>query len=1056
MLHVFETFAAFIVRRRVAVLILLLLVTGFMLSQARNLKMVIDPNALLPQDHPFVVTTRTVEQVFGSKYVVVIGVQPEQGDVFQPAVVGQVQRITRALNQSPGVVRTNLLSLSAKRAKDIRGVADGLEVRPLDSGAAITEQSLAALREAVARNPAYQGTVVSADQRMTAVLVEMKEHPDGYRAMMAPIDKIVADAQMPGIKAYVGGNPVFLAQSERFSARMAFLFPVALLIVGLIHLEAFRTWQGLLLPLLTAMLAVVWGLGTMGLFRVPLDVFNTPTPILILAVAAGHAVQLLKRYYEDYHLLVSAAPPGASNRQLARDAVVRSIGRVGPVMVAAALVAALGFFSLAVFKISTIRTFGIFTGTGILAALVIEMTLIPALRAMLPAPGVRELRRERGRSIWDAIPAAIARLVLGPRRALVWWGCGGFVALAIAGLVQVQTDNANKSFFSANLPVSRDDTVLNATLAGTNTIYLVVEGRGEDSIKDPAVLQALARIQQRLEREDGVGKTVSIADFVRRMHRAMNGDAAQFDLIPESREVISQYLFLYSISGDPGDFDSYVDYTYRRANLVLFLRSGSTAYAEELIVKLKQIATEELAGRATFSVGGSVAQTAALTEVLVAGKLLNILQLAGVIFLVSALLFRSVGAGFMVLVPLALTVLVNFGIMGWFGIPLNIPNSLSSAMAVGIGADYAIYLIFRLREECRRGATLDEAVRIALGSAGKASLFVAAAVAGGYSVLFLSIGFRIHNWLALLICSAMLVSVIATLLIIPAVAVRFKPRWLGLSPTGPGPSPGVAVAPLLALLVASALFASGDTRAAPVDATALMQRNAAGGKVIDSVFNTEIELTNAQGEKRLRTTDGHSKLLANGRDNMRLTRFTSPADVKGTGVLMIEHHNANDDMWIWLPALKKVRRLAASNKRDGFLGTDLSYGDVIGHRVEDWSHRLVREEKVDGADCVLIESLPRDASVQSNSGYAKRWSWLRLDNASIVRGEFWDEAGQPLKKLSATQIQRVDATRDKWQAMRLEARNLQTGHSTVIAVKKYAANQNVPDEVFTTRELARE
>ena len=253
----FEAFAALIVRRRILVLALLLIVTAFMLSQARNLKMVIDPNALLPQDHPFVVTTRTVEEVFGSKYVVVIGLQPDQGDAYQPAVIEQERRITRALGATPGVVRSNLLSLSAKRAKDIVGTTDGLAVKPLDAGGAINEASLRALREAIARNPAYQGTVMSTDQRMTAVLVEMKENPDGYRAMMAPIERIVEETKVAGVQVHLGGNPVFLAQSERFSARMAFLFPIAILIVGLIHFEAFRTWQGLLLPLATAILAEI-------------------------------------------------------------------------------------------------------------------------------------------------------------------------------------------------------------------------------------------------------------------------------------------------------------------------------------------------------------------------------------------------------------------------------------------------------------------------------------------------------------------------------------------------------------------------------------------------------------------------------------------------------------------------------------------------------------------------------------------------------------------------------------------------------------------------------
>ena len=113
-----------------------------------------------------------------------------------------------------------------------------------------------------------------------------------------------------------------------------------------------------------------------------MDVFNSTTPILILAVATGHAVQLLKRYYEEYEAL--SAKGTLTPKEANREAVIRSLIKVGPVMIAAGSVAALGFFSLVVFEISTVRTFGIFTGLGILAALILELRFIPALRSALP------------------------------------------------------------------------------------------------------------------------------------------------------------------------------------------------------------------------------------------------------------------------------------------------------------------------------------------------------------------------------------------------------------------------------------------------------------------------------------------------------------------------------------------------------------------------------------------------------------------------------------------------------------------------------------------------
>ena len=107
------------------------MVTAVAVSQARHLRIIIDPNTMLPQSHPYVMTNNKVEQIFGSKYVVVVGITPKQGDIYQPAVLEKVQHITAALLQTPGVVKENLLSLSARRVKNIAGAADGLEVRPL-------------------------------------------------------------------------------------------------------------------------------------------------------------------------------------------------------------------------------------------------------------------------------------------------------------------------------------------------------------------------------------------------------------------------------------------------------------------------------------------------------------------------------------------------------------------------------------------------------------------------------------------------------------------------------------------------------------------------------------------------------------------------------------------------------------------------------------------------------------------------------------------------------------------------------------------------------------
>lgn len=1047
-----QSYLNWVLRHRIAVLALILLVTLLAVSQARHLRIIIDPNTMLPQSHPYVMTNNKVERIFGSKYVVVVGITPKQGDIYQPAVLEKVQHITAALLQTPGVVKENLLSLSARRVKNIAGTADGLEVKPLMESVPQSPAQMAALKQAIHSNPVYQNAIVSNDGRTTAVIAEFKDTPGGFRSMIDKITPIVERERDAGVEINIGGMPSFLSRIEVYSERMAFLLPISLVVVGLVLYGAFRSKQGLILPLTTAGLAVAWGIGVMGASGIPMDVFNASTPILILAVAAGHAVQLLKRFYEEYYRLRETTRLTA--QQANHQAVIASLVHVGPVMISAGLIASLGFFSLIIFEISTVKTFGIFTGIGILAALILEMTFTPAVRSLLAPPSEQDRRIDRQANLADRMTSTIADWVTGPQRRKVYAGVAAFVLLAVAGMGKVVVDNSTKSFFAPDLPFQKDDKALNARLGGTNTLYFLVEGKDEDAIKDPQTLQAMDDVQRFLERQPYVGKTISMTDFIKRMNQAMNGDDPGHYTIPASRELVSQYLLLYSMSGEPGDFDSYVDYGYRSANITAYLKTDSSAYTESLIAKLNAYAATRFDPGVHFSVGGNVPQSAALNEAMVHGKILNILQIGAVVFVISALVFRSFVAGLLVLVPLLIAVLANFGLMGWSGILLNIPTSLTSAMAVGIGADYAIYLIFRLREELAHGHDEITATRRVMASAGKATLFVASAVAAGYGVLLLSFGFYIHIWMAILIAVAMLVSAFAALLLIPSLILSFRPNFIfRRAPLKLNPAP---IAITFLAITAGLSLPSGKTWAAEPTVIEIMQKNFVANKVGDSVSDATFTLVNKSGQERVRQTFGTTKLQANGSDNMRMTRFQSPADIKGTVSLLVEHADKDDDIWIYLPALKKVRRMVASNKKDSFVGTDFSYGDVIGHKVGEWQHKLLGVEVVDANPCYVIESLPKTDEIKASSGYSRRKGWIRKDNFMSVKAEFWDEAGQLLKTSSFTDIRQVDPEHGKWQAMRLQAENVQSGHKTVIQYGNFKVNQKVPDDFFTTRYMEKE
>ena len=267
-------------------------------------------------------------------------------------------------------------------------------------------------------------------------------------------------------------------------------------------------------------------------------------------------------------------------------------------------------------------------------------------------------------------------------------------------------------------------------------------------------------------------------------------------------------------------------------------------------------------------------------------------------------------------------------------------------------------------------------------------------------------------------------------------SINMKPRAIGFN--------GLRMAGFVAALTLPAA-------AWALTAIEIMDKNFVVGKYADSTSDTTMTLTNKSGQQRVRKTFGTSKLDTNGIDNKRMTRFLEPTDVKGTVSLLVEHSDKDDDIWIYLPSVKKVRRLISSNKKDSFVGTDFSYGDVIGHKVKEWNHTIVKEEDVDGKPCYVIESTPKDATVKTNTGYSKRIGWIQKDNFVTVKAVAYDEAGELLKEAKYLHWKEVDTVKHKWQAGILEAKNLQTGHSTVITIDQFKVNNGVKDDFFTTR-----
>jgi outer membrane lipoprotein-sorting protein len=266
-----------------------------------------------------------------------------------------------------------------------------------------------------------------------------------------------------------------------------------------------------------------------------------------------------------------------------------------------------------------------------------------------------------------------------------------------------------------------------------------------------------------------------------------------------------------------------------------------------------------------------------------------------------------------------------------------------------------------------------------------------------------------------------------------------------------------AAAALVAVLFAAGVaYADGGATDVSHDARDIMEKNFFASKLASLQAESSMTLVNERGQRRERRSSNVVKLQPNGVDSNVLVRFSAPADIKGTAFLQLEHADGEDDLWIYLPALKKSRRLVANNKRDSFVGSDFSYGDILLPKVDLYRHTLLRSEAIDDHECFVVESLPADDTVKANSGYSRKMTWVRKDSFLEARVEYYDLSGRLLKTQHVTDHQLVEPDTGRWFALHREMTNHQTGHRTVLRFDDVEPGVDAPDALFSTRYLERE
>ncbi len=729
--------------------LLITLVFALQIPRAR-----IDPNLdhYIPKTMQSRVNTEKIEEIFGGNdmLMVVLGTK----DVLADSTLRRLKKISGGINHVRGIGKV----LSLFDSKDIRSEQGAMIVDPAIKKIPRTKKEREQLRETLKNNELVYKTVVSRDFDLAGIIMILNENTD-QDSVMTEVNNILKNNPGPE-QVYFGGLPYMNnIISGELSRDMMLLMPAGLLIMLVMLYFFFKQKRGVILPFAVVIMAILFSMGIMPLVGWKMSVITLLLPIILIAVGNDYGIHLVARYQE----MVKAKGDKAHPEYLSVS-IFNSLKK--PIFLAGITTLA-GILSLLSHRMIPARQLGILAGAGIVFALALSLFFIPAILSLLKQTTIRKNILNNGKDRLGQFLVRLGQFVTNKPKQILAVSLMFTVVIGL-GLLFLKVDTNIERFFPKHHPVREGAEIINKNFGGTQSIAILVEG----DIKDPELLKKMDHYEMVLKSIPGVGSVASITDVVKEISKAMNDKRDPwYDTIPGSRNAVAQYFELYSMSGDPDDFDQLVDFDYQHAQILVTLNNVSNQSVKKVIKKAKEITKGDPDVKL---VGGYAYVTSELADLVVKGQLISLIVAIFVIGLLVVLIFRSPAAGLISTIPLSLAVVILFGLMGWLGIRLDIATALLSSMMIGIGVDYTIHFLWRFREEKQKGLNSRSAIRKTLRTTGRGILFNALSVIIGFSVLLIS-SFPPIRFFGFLVIISITACLAGAFIIIPSILMIREP-----------------------------------------------------------------------------------------------------------------------------------------------------------------------------------------------------------------------------------------------------------------------------------------
>ena len=667
-----------------------LITTLLFAIQFPKIKIDTDPENMLEQRQPDRVFYNNVKKEFGINDLLVVGIVDEQG-IFNPDTLRRIAKVTDDILKINGVIIEDVVSL--RTSDNVTSEDNTLVVKRFMEKIPQVPQEIRELKKELFGNPFFVDKIISSDGKATSIYIPIEQKDQSYR-ISKEIEEILKKELTSEQKYYLAGLPVAEDTfGHEMFVQMGITAPLAGFFIMILLFLIFRRGVFIVPPMMDAMLAVCWAMGLLIGLGFTVHIMSSMIPIFLMPIALLDDIHILSDFSDRY--------PSIKDRRKTIIATMKDLYRP---MFFTSITSAVGFGSLALADIPPVRVFGLFVAFGIMAAWLFSHTIVPAIIMLMNEEKLTAFleKRHEKRSFLDRTLKGLGTFSF-MRSKVILLGTAILLAIGMIGITQIRINDNPVKWFKPKHKIRIADNVMNKFFGGTYMAYLVAEGDEEDAIKKPEVMSYIDKLQNHLETLNVVGKTSSISDIVKRINYVLHNENKLFDSVPKKKDEIGQYLFLFSMTGDPNDLDNFIDYGSQKANIWVQMKGGENIQMSGVEESTKDfIKKNPPPNGITIRWSGLTYINKVWQNLMVFGMLKAILGSFLVVFLLMVLEFRSIKLGIISMLPLSFTIISSYGLVGFLGKDYDMPIAVCSSLSLGMAIDFAIHFLQRYKEAYKK------------------------------------------------------------------------------------------------------------------------------------------------------------------------------------------------------------------------------------------------------------------------------------------------------------------------------------------------------------------